>query len=451
MELSRTQKVKYNRLNQRFDALKGDYEDVFNQLNYKGNAQEQNNLKRQLDDIEKEMAEVEEEIKALEQAKIGTEAQSLIAILMPIDEQKAERLRAAYQACRPSGWEDSRPDTPNTIKELLADLEDMPPGDSGYKPLFQFVAYLALDSEIPLLLRQPLQQWLHQEVNNVSRLQNQIKQQTDPEHFYLMVWIQPSQQKSDRYFIKAWLAFVKQPDAIESEYECEPLSISKAEEEAFPLNQIPLLLKEILVQSSSRCALSDLTIEFFLPRHLLNHEFDRWEIEITQDLLIPIGVECKVVLRSEERLLPNYCLKKNDWKKKWKKLKELNYCSSSSAFASGECAWNQLYIELNKKDIVGCKLSKAPDLSTKENIFNVILGTATPLALWVRGNLVHLNCPRELDRLLNCRIIELPTMVKGERATAFSSTLRGMKIGSHLSLLWEDPYRLPPTINYSTP
>lgn len=453
MGMSRAKQLQVKILEQELEKLGEDFRAVADKKLYESNPQEKNNLELQLQSIFKEIDKVEQALKDLKQGETGTEIQSLLAILSCVDNQVMERIKAAYLVCRPSGWEDYRPDIPNTIKEILADLEDMPQGDSGYKRTFQFVARLVVDSQMPYLLRQQLKNWLQPKVDNLSKLLNQTKQPTHPEHFYLMVWIQPSQQKSDRYFVKAWLAFAKQPDEIESEYEYEPLSISDTEGEAFTLAQIPQLLKEILIQSSNKCALSDLTIEFFLPRHLLNDEFDRWEIEISEDFFVPIGVECSVAVRSQERLLPNYCLRKNDWKKKWKKLKQLNHGSSSNVFASGDCVWNELYIELKREDIVGCKLSKSPSLLGKESVFNVILGTATPLALWLRGNLVHLNCQTELNQLLNCCITELPTTVKQKRCAAFSShpRVRQFHIGSHLSLLWEDPYRLPPMINYSTP
>ncbi|HAX90388.1 MAG TPA: hypothetical protein DCY91_30150 [Cyanobacteria bacterium UBA11370] len=450
MVLSRSQQVQLRHLQRRFDFLEQNHTDVFEQLNYESNAENRNNLKRQLAAILQQMKEVEQEIQELQQGNVGTEAQSLIPILTPIDDQITKRIKAAYLASRPSGWSDSRPDIPHTIKEIIADLEDMPPGDIGYKRIFQFVARLVADSEIPQPLRQQLKNWLKPKVDNLQALLNQIKPPVDSEQFYLMVWIQPSQQKSDRYFVKAWLACASQPDEIEGEYECEPISIS--EEEAFSLNQIPQLLKDILIQSSNKCAISDLTIEFFLPRPLLNHEVDRWEIEITEDLLVPIGVECRVVIRSQERLLPNYCLRKKDWQKKWKKLKQLNSYSSAQVFTSADCTCPELYVELIKEDILGCQLAKAPELLGKESIFSVILGTAIPLALWVRCNLAHMNCPKELNRLLNCCIAELPTTVKGKRGDAFAASqqLRESHIGSHLSLLWEDPYRLPPSINYTT-
>lgn len=453
MEMSKARRLRIESLEDDLQKLEADYKQVAQKKRRESNPQEQNNLELQLNAIANQMDHIEQELNRLKQGERGTQTQRLIAILASVEPPTAERINAAYLATCPSGWSDFRAAIPPTIEQLLADLADMPPGDSGYKRIEQFVAHLMTDHQIPQSLRQQLHDWLKQNVDDIAQLLTQIQPETDPEQFYLMVWIQPSQQKKNCYFIKAWLAIPRPSTQRESNYDYEPISLANTEAEPVPLNQIPQLLKEILIQSSQKCAMSDLTLEFFLPRQLLNHDVDRWEIEISQDLLIPIGVECSVVVRSEERLSPNYCLKKKDWQKKWQRLKRLNHYPSSKLVASGDCAWNQLYVELKKEDILGCTLTKVPQPMGKESIFNVILGTAIPLAIWVRCNLAHLNCANELNQLLDCCISELPTTIKGKRAAAFASHphLRGLHIGSHLSLMWEDPDRVPPTIHYSTP
>ncbi|MFP5273066.1 VMAP-C domain-containing protein [Coleofasciculus sp.] len=448
-KLSRVTKLRIESLEDDLQKLEADYKQIDQKKRRESNLQEQNNLKRQLHAIANQIDYIEQEINQLKQGETGTQTQRLMAILASVDPPTTQRIKAAYLASRPSSWSDFRPAIPTTIEQLLADLADMPPADSGYKRIDLFVAHLSADAQISPHLQQQLQDWLKQNVDDVAQLLTQIQPETKPEQFYLMVWIQPSQQQKNCYFIKAWLAIPNPSSLSGSNYDYEPISLANAEAEPFPLTQIPQLLKEILIQSSQKCAISDLTFEFFLPRQLLNHEVDRWEIEISEDLLIPLGVECSVVVRSEERLSSNYCLKK----KKWQRLKRLNHYPSSKLVASGDCAWNQLYVELRKDDILGCTLAKVPQPMGKESVFNVILGTAIPLAIWVRCNLAHLNCAKELNQLLECCISELPTMIQGKRAAAFSSHphLRGLHIGSHLSLMWEDPERVPPTIHYSTP
>ena len=67
-----------------------------------------------------------------------------------------------------------------------------------------------------------------------------------------------------------------------------------------------------------------------------------------------------------------------------------------------------------------------------------------PLAIWGRQNLVQVTNEAELDRVLNdCCLDELPHTVKEERRAA-RRMAEDSHVGHHLSLLWDDPYLVPP-------
>lgn len=63
--LSRVQQIKIRELNKRLGILEGDYEGVYNQLNYTENAETRNNLQRQLNRIEQDMNDVIEQLKMI--------------------------------------------------------------------------------------------------------------------------------------------------------------------------------------------------------------------------------------------------------------------------------------------------------------------------------------------------------------------------------------------------
>ncbi|MDB9338686.1 MULTISPECIES: trypsin-like peptidase domain-containing protein [Cyanophyceae] len=67
--LSRVQAIKAKELNKRLEILSGDFEAVYNQLNYTENAGSRNNLQRQLKAIEQEMNDVELQLNELEHGK----------------------------------------------------------------------------------------------------------------------------------------------------------------------------------------------------------------------------------------------------------------------------------------------------------------------------------------------------------------------------------------------
>ncbi|MFM9156757.1 MAG: trypsin-like peptidase domain-containing protein [Dolichospermum sp.] len=63
---SRVQEIKARELNKRLGILEGDYEAVYNQLNYTENAESRNHLQRQLNRIEQEMNNIVEQLKMIE-------------------------------------------------------------------------------------------------------------------------------------------------------------------------------------------------------------------------------------------------------------------------------------------------------------------------------------------------------------------------------------------------
>lgn len=354
-----------------------------------------------------------------------------------------ERLIAAYHACFPLGW--IRP-AATELWEILIDLQDIPPNEIGYESIFQFVARLIVDPSTSSSTRQNLKTWLNSKIPDIQQLLERVNPQPKAESFYLMIWLKTAPQEVNRYFVRAWFAS-ETFERTGIEWEKEPLLLPKLENLTFTLTQIsqeilPLLLIEC---GKNRCAQSDLTIEFFLPHNLFNHQVDQWLIE--ESLFLPIGVEYRVVVRSEERLSSPYLRKRKEWEKKWLQLKELSSSPCTNLFVSGDCHWRELYARLtdkNSESILGCQITTISNLSDQTNIFNAILQSAIPVAVWFRQNL-DINCQNALNQVLNCQIAELPDVVQSCRTEAFKCSDEP-HIGAHLALLWEDPHRLPPDI-----
>lgn len=354
-----------------------------------------------------------------------------------------ERLIAAYHACLPIGW--TRP-TVTQLPEILVDLQDIPPGEIGYQAIFQFVARSIVDPSIPSSMRQKLEAWLNTKVPDIQPLLERVKPQPKAESFYLMIWLKTAPQEVNRYFLRAWFAS-ETFEQIGIKWEKEPLLLPKLENLTFTLTQISReILPSLLIEcGKNRCAQSDLTVEFFLPHNLFNHQVDQWLIE--ESLGLPIGVEYRVVVRSEERLSLPYLRKRKEWEKKWLQLKELSSLSCTNLFVSGDCHWRELYARLtdkNNENILGCQIAVVANQPDQTNIFNAILQSAAPVAVWLRQNL-DINCQNALNQVLNCQIAELPDAVQSCRTEAFKCSDEP-HIGAHLALLWEDPHRLPPDI-----
>jgi hypothetical protein len=292
-------------------------------------------------------------------------------------------------------------------------------------------------------------------------------EQQTPSH--LMVVIERSetvdQQKEPRYFVKAWFMLEGQTYQAREAAEFEALAIPGTLEEAenaFTVAEIRGLLKAFLDESGRKCLsqgrlLENLTIELFLPSDLMNQAIDRWVMEDVDDEFFmsePIGFQHCVLLRSSERLRPNYYLKRGaSWKHKWQQVRQtmqerLLQGVVSNGFVSGDgVSAKVLFQQLSQPQMVGLKLAQGPISIGKESVFAALQASATPIAVWVRQPLSSIDCVGAVDQLLCCCLHDLPERVKQHRQEAFPVEL-DCHIGHHLSLLWEDFDRLPPDLDY---
>ncbi|MGI2908755.1 effector-associated domain EAD1-containing protein [Tolypothrix sp. VBCCA 56010] len=382
---------------------------------------------------------------------------SLIQILVPLEKDFINQMKQVYLACSSDSlrkdWEDESPDT---LKEILANLKDTPQGKAPENPLIQFVARLSEDAEIPELAAISLNKWGKQNANNFSELLTQIRNAEITRNeqaivqTYLIVLLNPSKQhQNKRYFVSAWFI----PNGGNDKFNCQTgegykiLEIEQQEQETFSLEEIPCLIEDFLDQITPH--LTDFSslpaIEIFLPYELLSEPIDTWIIQ-QEELPISIGSLYKVIVRSSRRLRKDYPYR-NIWVQKWKTLKNLTENAYSKCCTSSEChSWQELFSRLNQDGTIALKLMKPPS----NDFLKVMNQTAIPVALWIRQELQNLNFLVELDQLLQCLITELPERVKQKRLDDFPDKSK-QSIGHHLSLLWENPYILPPQIEYTTP
>lgn len=182
----------------------------------------------------------------------------------------------------------------------------------------------------------------------------------------------------------------------------------------------------------------------------MNKPIDNWRIKENErdKISSPIGYEYKVIVRSCERL--EKYRKKNDWKYKWDTFID---SSCSECFISGDFhSGDKLYFNLLEKKAIAVRFNQSPSPEIFPKILNAIYKSAIPVALWIRQELQDLNIQAEIDDLLGCSTIELPEKVKDKRLQASSHTDKQTHIGHHISLLWENPYILPPKkFEYTTP
>jgi vWA-MoxR associated protein C-terminal domain/CHAT domain len=197
----------------------------------------------------------------------------------------------------------------------------------------------------------------------------------------------------------------------------------------------------------------NLTIEVFLPTRLMYMDVDSWKIfdPRTNEETI-LGVKYPIRLRSLERLSPEYLDDAlSDWCQQWDRVKNIAPDQQNQELFEHLDQmenFNWRLLRMNLKEKIGLKLTCAPPQTKMEYLFKAILAATTPIAIWTRCHVDHCDLAAEIDRILTLNnLSRLCESVQKVRAEADAQRLDDPTLdhlGFHLSLLWEDPYLIPP-------
>lgn len=183
-----------------------------------------------------------------------------------------------------------------------------------------------------------------------------------------------------------------------------------------------------------------LYVEFVLPTELLNLDVDQWTRERPPDpYSVPIGTEYDVVVRSQERLRTPV------WHRSWQRRSRLLHEPGA------ECVVHELphglaerpralRVHLNREEsVVACLLTAPPDVEPGRSQLAVAMRAGLPVVLWCRDA----ECGEQLTRLLrNLDIRQLRSRIRQLRsAAAMGDSDPDAKLGSHITLLWDDQER----------
>ncbi len=375
--------------------------------------------------------------------------QELQEILNKLREEEFQYIKKAYQYCTPPDWEVSRIRSDN-LTEIIEQISQMPNGDSSYTKLEKFVTYLIADSKLDKLIISELKEWAKINIKDFSELLEQVKKDLKQKYknekyknkkSYLLIVINP-RSSSHPYTVSAWIIpEIKSYNSL-SGNGCEQLHLPGDDNKVTEIDKIPDIVQEFLKESAIFHP-RNLTIEIFLPFKILHHAIDNWQLKDDYGFLITLGKHYIVVIRSYDRLFLKYREKRIHWEEKWEYLQDLKTTAISNYFYPvNDDNINDTFDQLLDTIIIGIKASKAPKKVGPGSFFAAILSSAIPIALWLRKDLESKDCLSEIDTILNCKIDDLPEVVRKKRSEAKNPDT---DIGYHLSLLWEDPYRLPPT------
>lgn len=234
-----------------------------------------------------------------------------------------------------------------------------------------------------------------------------------------MIALEPKSKKPKTYLFQAWLK--KGADI--------PKRIV-LKQETTPLKGLATLIENSLreIQKEVQQNQGKLTLEFFLPTELLNYDIE----EEMAGSDYPIGVDYCVVVRPLERL------------KQYDRLNRLcRYWGENDKLKDtlGNCAeWLEIagccLVPVLDKGLIFLGLNFVPD----KQFFKELVCSGTPMALWIRSEKVkQWQCDLYHQEFCYCRLKELPERLRLKRSVSWGES----KHTGHLSLLWDDPNRIP--------
>lgn len=199
-------------------------------------------------------------------------------------------------------------------------------------------------------------------------------------------------------------------------------------------------------------------VEFILPHRLLAADVDTWLITHGSPFGGRLGVYYPVVVRSLDRLRTTSLPLRKQWQAKWRWLQEHSGLHPESAvrWLGDEDGRDpqRLYRELAGEQPVAVAWHgpPPPEHQAVDSVLGAAVWAGTPVALWCRehhGEGGHLQLT---DMLTKGQLPGLPDNALRARKEADAPSALEDHCGNHLSLLWDDPSRLPePRFGLSAP
>ncbi|NEO87045.1 MAG: trypsin-like peptidase domain-containing protein [Spirulina sp. SIO3F2] len=338
---------------------------------------------------------------------------------------------------------------PQTVAGIVANLHEQ-----GEKYLAEFVGLLWLDPETPEPLKRQLASWSKRAVGEeeFEQLCDRLrpKQKQTAAIPTVLVLVTPVADGS-RYMIEAGYIHNVQHYNSQTGDGYEQLTAEFSE----PLSRnelaarMPLILEDLLDQTCDYWGNLDVDvyprIEFFLPIQLVDQDIERYCIGESREFPM-IERDFPALVRLWDRL--GYkCRKyeqtrlKKKWLKRWQYMQTCHHQNCIELLICGDRPSDIVWQDLNQETTIAVKITKELDGDRRKTISNLIR-TGIPIALWLRKALADCNAQDTLQSLLLKRLVDLPHHLNNERKQAPCHDSE--HLSHHLSLLWDDPKKIPP-------
>ncbi|GAA4236113.1 hypothetical protein GCM10022254_44970 [Actinomadura meridiana] len=340
----------------------------------------------------------------------------------------------------------------HSLHDVVALLEEIPENGDGVPPLLAFVSDVA---EYAGPRSEPhFRDWVRRQVAahglDESLLPGRAptaRHEPEPAENYLVVECAPDALEPDHYLVTAWLQVGREPGATLT-----------CADEALSINRIPDLLERLLTAESSVVGRRgpELTIEFVLPRPLLDSPLEQTKIKIG-GFEHRIGIKYPVVVRSLDRM--RLAAVHHGWRHKWAWL-----CGNAVdppvclVTRRGEYDHEELFSRLSAASPAVLALAYPPwgdGRAEEPDEHWVGLLAGTPVIAWCRDGRDPGQFAREVRDLLAADVMKLPRRAMELRRKALSNGRDGPgpdHLGLHLTLLFDDADRIPePYVRLSPP
>ncbi|MFL6075322.1 MAG: effector-associated domain 2-containing protein [Mycobacteriales bacterium] len=256
---------------------------------------------------------------------------------------------------------------------------------------------------------------------------------------YLVIELDPDGLDSQQYTLSHW-------------YQNDPHQWHprRGEDRTVRLGELEQAVENLIADMEAKWARSSapVMLEFVLPWELLNSEVDWWPHESGTGRASPLAMDYSVVVRSLERLrTPRW---HRLWRQRWRQF--VHEPATSHMYwsrPSGEDYFTRLESELKSDEsTVSLVLSEPPQHTgghARKEI-ETALRSGLPIIIWHRGDCSSAEFRTVVSSLAaEGGLGSLPERVRKLRMQALrlEPDQRGRHIGRHLTVLWDDPERLP--------
>lgn len=455
----------FDAANEKLKQLELVYQDINKKLLYPLNPMDIVGLKRQQADLDIEMEELAswldqlgKELQNLKQKDLsGSFPQYIDELSSILVSVEFTHLINIFSSILGSGYRS----VPDNLETMLLVMDDIPGDKDNLRPLLKFVSLLIQDTSLTEEIRRSLKSWIEAQETSMPTLKdNSNPIQPGVMENYLMLKLQP--HPPEGFVIDAALIRDPSPYDIEDHGVITPLKLdNQVVKDSKDLN---VGLQQVLCELITTCTrdykvpLTDLTIQWFLPIELMSLPVEQWGIPMGRKQKPAIGKRCKAILiRSYDRHFSNdYDISMGDWEKYWNSLLNSLDLNSHQVLDALDPLAGVTNMSWHNPQILGCRFLEHDNQQKQEDLWDSLLSQGVSIALWMR----YLTCAQQdyetiFNQVAQGTISNLPTTLTHHRKSILPDHTDDLfsadpNVAAYLSLLWDNPFRRFPHIDFSS-